>query len=134
MLENRPHTRQRLTDETVAWLTTVSAQGRPSTAPVWFLLDGDSIVVFSRDPSVRVANVMANPWVTLALNSDPRGADIVVVNGSATVDRSIPPVIDHRTYLDKYETVMGEYGWTAGWFTEQYPTAIRIDITSVRGR
>lgn len=135
MLNNKPHTRARLAADTVAWLTTVSAAGVPSTAPVWYMVDGeDSIILYSRDPSVRVRNIAANPNVSLALNSDPHGADIVVVNGTATIDPSIPSVVDNEAYLERYQARLAFHKWTPQWFAENYPAPIRITITSIRGK
>lgn len=36
--------RERLTEESVAWLTTVGRDGTPQPNPVWFLWDGDAEV------------------------------------------------------------------------------------------
>ncbi len=134
MLSNKPHARKRLESDTVAWLTTVSAAGVPSTAPVWYMIDGeDSIILYSRDPSVRVRNIAANPNITLALNSDANGADIVVVNGTAAIDPSIPPVTDNQAYVERYRARLDFHKWTPEWFARNYPAPIRITITSIRG-
>jgi PPOX class probable F420-dependent enzyme len=135
MFPGSDHAKKRLTDDEVGWLTTVSAEGRPSTAPVWFLLEpDDTIVLFSRDPSIRVDNVRANGRVTLALNSDPSGSDIVVVNGVAAIDADCPVATDHDRYLAKYRTRLDGYGWTPEYFAGEYKTPIRIAITSISGR
>lgn len=134
MFPGSDHAKKRLTDDGVGWLTTVGADGRPSTAPVWFLLEpDDAIVVFSRDPSVRVDNVRENDRVTLALNSDPKGGDIVVVNGSAVIDDVYPSASNHDRYLAKYRSSLDANDWTPEWFAGRYPTPIRITITSVNG-
>lgn len=135
MLEGKPHSLNRLRTELVGWLTTVGANGKPSTAPVWFLIeDDDSILVYSRDPSVRVRNIAANPQVTLALNADPLGHDIVVVNGTARIDRSAPPASEHEAFLDKYRTRLDANEWAPEWFAHNYPAAVLIKIGSIRGR
>lgn len=135
MFPGSDHARTRLTDDHVGWLTSVSADGKPSTAPVWFLLEpDDSILVYSLDPSVRTSNIRANPRVTLALNSDPRGSDIVVVNGRAAVDEGAPTASNHPGYITKYRPLLDDYGWTPEWFEGRYRTAIRIVPTSVTGR
>jgi Pyridoxamine 5'-phosphate oxidase len=35
------HAERRLRTEPIVWLTTVRADGRPQSSPVWFLWDGD---------------------------------------------------------------------------------------------
>lgn len=113
-------------------MTTVSGTGVPSTAPVWFLLEPDqTITVFSRDPSIRVRNIRANPRVTLNLDGDGMGGAIVVVNADAEIARG--HAIDHRAFIAKYQPFLDRYGWTAAWFSENYPTALRLRIRSVRG-
>lgn len=135
MFTDKQHSRTRLTDDAVGWLTTVGASGKPSTAPVWFvLLPNDTIVLFSKDPSVRVRNIEANPQVTLALNSDPKGHDVVVVNGSARVDRTLGPASKHEAFLAKYGEALEAYEWTPDWFADNYPAPVVIDIDSIRGQ
>ncbi|MEZ5176399.1 MAG: pyridoxamine 5'-phosphate oxidase family protein [Acidimicrobiia bacterium] len=135
MLNSKPHAQERLRSDTVAWLTTVSGNGVPSTAPVWYMVDGDdSIIIYSRNPSIRVRNIEANPHVTLALNSDPHGADIVVVNGTARIDPSIPSADVNEAYLERYQNRLDFHQWTPTWFAQNYPTPIRMTITSIRSR
>lgn len=135
MWTGKEHTRNRLDVDKVAWLTTVSESGRPSTAPVWFLVEDDmTIIVYSRDPSVRVRNLAANSAVTLALNSDPKGHDIVVLNGDAVVDPSVPGAAENAAFIDKYRSDLEAYEWTPEWFASNYPAPIRITPTAIRGR
>lgn len=125
---------ERLLDEPIAWLTTVSEKGVPSTAPVWFLMeDDDTILVYSKDPSVRVRNIAANEHITLHLEGDGRGGAIVVVNGTAAVDASVGPADEHVAFIRKYQSFLDRYGWTAEYFAENYPRPIRITPGSVRG-
>jgi PPOX class probable F420-dependent enzyme len=125
---------RRLLDEPIGWLTTVNGEGIPSTAPIWFLLeDDDSILVYSKDPSVRVRNLRANPRITLHLEGDGRGGAIVVVNGEATIDDDTPPANDHVGFIAKYQGFLDRYGWTSEYFAAEYPRPIRITIASVRG-
>lgn len=135
MWTDKKHSRTRIEHDEDAWLTTVSSKGVPSTALVWYLLEDDeSILVYSRDPAVRLRNIGSNNQVTLALNSDARGNDSVVVLGSAVVDRSIISVDQNRPYVAKYQGTLDDYGWTPKWFADNYPTPIRIQITSVQGK
>ncbi|MDA2978800.1 MAG: pyridoxamine 5'-phosphate oxidase family protein [Actinomycetota bacterium] len=135
MWTDKTHSRTRIENDEVAWLTTVSSQGVPSTALVWFLLENDeSILVYSRDPSIRLRNIGTNQRVTLALNSDFRGNDSIVVLGSAGIDTSIAPADENLAYVAKYQATLDDYSWTPRWFAENYPTPIRIHITSVHGK
>lgn len=126
-----PRFRSRLESEPIAWLTTVSADGVPSSAPVWFLLrDDDRIVVYSRDPSVRVRNLAENPNVNLHLEGNGRGGDILALVGTAAIDRSLPAADADAAYVAKYRTFLDRNGWSPGWFAEHYPTPIVITVRS----
>ena len=134
MLSKHPIAKRRLSDEPMGWLTTVSREGTPSTAPIWFLLeDDDTISIYSKDPSTRVSNLEANGRVTMHLEGNGLGDDIVVVNAKARIDRTAPPASAHRAFIDKYQAFLDEYGWTPEIFAMGYPTKIRLSVTSVRG-
>ena len=134
MWENAPTAYERVRTEPIGWLTTVSGSGVPSTAPVWFLLEDDtSVLVYSKDPSVRVRNLADNRNITLHLEGDGRGGAIVVMNGVASLDPDAPPFSDHPAFVAKYQSFLDAYGWSPGWFSENYPAPIRVTVTSVRG-
>ena len=134
MWEDAPTAHERVRTEPIGWLTTVSGSGVPSTAPVWFLLEGDtSILIYSKDPSVRVRNLADNEHITLHLEGDGRGGAIVVMNGVASVDPDVPPFSDHQAFVAKYQSFLDAYGWSPEWFSTNYPAPIRMTVTSVRG-
>jgi general stress protein 26 len=64
---------QRLRSETIAWLTTVRADGQAQSSPVWFLWDGESFLVYSQPHVQKVRNLAANPKVSLHLGDDGAG-------------------------------------------------------------
>ncbi len=134
MWSEHPNSQQRFIEEPIAWLTTVSGAGIPSTAPVWFYLEEDgSVTVFSREPSVRTRNMRTNDRVTLHLEGDGRGGAIVVLNGSATIIDDGPAADDHAPFIAKYRSFLDQYGWTPEWFAENYPTRVSIAGRSLRG-
>lgn len=125
---------QRVVDEPIGWLTTVSAAGVPSTAPVWFWLEEDgTILIYSKDPSVRVRNVKENDNVTLHLEGNGTGGAIVVMNGTAVIDGAERRPSEHTAFIAKYQSFLDAYGWSPDDFSRDYPTPIRMTITSVRG-
>ena len=85
MFDERPDIQARLDDELVVWLTTVNAAGQPQTSPVWFLVQDESIVVYSLAQTPRTRNIAANPKVSLNLNSTPSGGDVVIIEGRAEI-------------------------------------------------
>lgn len=126
MFDDRPRASRRLAEEPVAWLTTVSEEGMPQTSPVWFLAEDDTILVYSRDDTARIRNLATNPLVSLNLDGNGRGGDIVVVEGEAAVDPATPPAHDHEAYLAKYGGTIAEYDWTPEGFASDYPVPVRI--------
>lgn len=134
MWTGKSNARKRVATEPIGWLTTVSADGAPSTAPVWFFLEeDDTVTVFSKDPSIRVRNVRDNVRVTLHLEGDGRGGAIVVLNGTAAVVDGAPPADEHGAFVAKYQSFLDQYQWTPQWFAEHYPTALRLTVSSIRG-
>lgn len=117
---------RRLAEEPVAWLTTVRRDGQPQTSPVWFLAREDEILVYSKAGTPRIRNIEGNRRVSLNLDGDGRGGNIVVVEGEAHIDGDLPPSKDMADYQDKYAGLIAGAGWTPESFAEDYPIAIRI--------
>lgn len=132
-MEFTERTRRRLARETVAWFTTVNPKGRPITLPVWFLWNGDTeILIYSLGDAARLGNIRANPNVSFHLDGDKHGGEVVVIEGTATIDRTHPPATEVPEYLDRYRGYFNAYGWTPEWFANKYSTPIRVQIDTVR--
>jgi PPOX class probable F420-dependent enzyme len=132
MFDDRPAVSRRLADEAIAWLTTVSPDGMPQTSPVWFLVEGDSILVYSRGDTARVRNLEGNPLVSLNLDGNGRGGGIVVIEGEAQIDEAAPPAYENPSYLAKYGPMIEGAGWTAVGFAADYPVPMRIRARRLR--
>jgi PPOX class probable F420-dependent enzyme len=126
-----PDASTRLAAERIIWMTTVTTAGQPQAAPVWYVWDGAEFRVWSLD-GFRVANLETNSQVSLHLNDNGRGDDVVIIEGEATIDHSMGPASANPTYVERYQPFVDEYGWTWGWFDANYPVPIRIRPTRVR--
>jgi len=73
MFETRPKVADRLDEEVVAWLTTVRPDGQPQSSIVWFLRDGDDLLIYSQENAGKLRNIAANPKVAFNLRSDEHG-------------------------------------------------------------
>lgn len=122
---------ERLKNDRIGWLTTISPDGTPKTSPIWFLWNTDSILVYSLE-SERVRNIADRPRISLNLDGDGLGGDIVVIEGTASIDNDTPSCVDNPEYLAKYEPVMDDHGWTPEWFAERYCVPIVITPTKYR--
>lgn len=125
------HVVQRLESDLIGWLTTVAPDGTPQVSPIWFHWDGDEFLVYSKE-STRVTNIEGHSKVSLNLDGNGRGGDIVVVEGEARIDRSYRPPPDHPEYVAKYIELMEGYGWTLEYFAQEYPVPVLIRPTRYR--
>jgi len=125
---------RRLREAPIAWLTTVDRAGTPQPVPVWFLWDGDrSVLVYSQEMTPKLRNIRRNPRVSLNLDGNGQGGDIVVVLGEAAVSTNDPPANRIPEYVDKYEEYMDRNGWGPDQFAQLYPVPIRITLRRLRG-
>ncbi|MEX0797050.1 MAG: TIGR03667 family PPOX class F420-dependent oxidoreductase [Acidimicrobiia bacterium] len=122
----------RLEQEPVIWMTTVRSDGQPQTSVVWFLLEDDELLVYSKDGTIRNRSVVANPKVALNLNGDQGGGAVVTMEGTARIDGDAPAPKDNPAYLEKYQSRIADSGWTPEIFSRDYPVAIRIKVDKVR--
>jgi len=124
---------RRLGDATVAWLTLVDPTGTPQPAPIWFLWDGESALMYSDHRAKRLSHLRANPRVALHLDGDGGGGDIIVLTGEVEEAPDVPPVQKNPAYLAKYgERITGGWG-SAETFAETYSVPLRIRPRRVRG-
>jgi PPOX class probable F420-dependent enzyme len=126
------HALERLRSDRIGWLTTVTADGQPQTFPIWFLWDDGELLIYSDRRAKRNANIGLNPRVSLHLNDDGSGGDIVIVEGEARIDDATPQVPDHPGYLAKYGDWIYEHLTSPEEMATVYNVPIRIRPT--RGR
>jgi PPOX class probable F420-dependent enzyme len=124
---------ERLEQEAILWLTTVTVDGQPQASPVWFLWADGEILLYSRADTPRPANVRRNPRVAANLDGNGRGGDIVSIEGRARIVRdTVGPADVPPAYTDKYGALIAAEGWTLESFLADYPVEIRIQPTRVR--
>ena len=124
---------RRLEQDEVIWLTTVRADGLPQPSPVWFLWNGETMLIYSQPNTPKLRNIAGNPKVSLNLNSNETGGDIVVVSGTAVVDEHPTPAADVPEYLAKYRSAIVRMGADPDQFMQSYSVAIRVTLAKLRG-
>lgn len=124
---------RRLHEERLAWLTTVDAAGTPQPVPIWFLWDGDdSILLYSKPDTPKLRAIDRNPRVSVHLDGNGQGGDIVVATGEASVSDD-PPAHDLPAYVDKYAALIERNRWTPEQFAADYSVPIRVRVRRIRG-
>ena len=101
--------------------------------PVWFVWDGEETVSMYSQPGARARNLESNPHVTLNFPGDGKGGDIVVLSGTATIDRDAPPTNENQAYLAKYGEHIARIGHTPESFAKHYCLPVTIRIERLRG-
>lgn len=113
------------------WMTTVSPQGQPQTSPVWFWWDGETVLVFSMPRSPKVANIRANPRVSLNLDGNGQGGDIVSIEGTAELFED-QPLTEFPEYVRRYMEKLDAMGYEPDSFAHAYSMGIRVIPTRFR--
>lgn len=124
---------RRLEEETIAWLTTVSADGTPLPSPIWFLWDGTEALIYSKPDQPKLRNIARSPRVAFHFDGDGQGGNIVVFRGDARIDVTAPPADQVSAYLAKYRTPIDRIGMTPASFAREYSVAIRVVLGQPRG-
>jgi PPOX class probable F420-dependent enzyme len=68
-----------------AKLASVRADGRPHIAPVWFDMDGDTIVFTTWHTTVKAANIRRDPRVSLCVDDETPPFAYALVEGLASL-------------------------------------------------
>lgn len=122
-----------LTSEYVIWLTTVGSDLTPQPRPVWFVPDGDDVLIYSQPKTSKVAHIRQHPRVALHFNTDREGGEpVMVLTGTASLEAG-PPANENAAYIKKYKAGMAELDMTPEKFTVGYAQPIRVTITGMRG-
>ncbi len=86
------------------WVTTVRADGRPSSSPVWGLWLGDAFWFSCAANSRKARNLARNPACTVTTE---RADEAVIIEGTAAPVRGRANVMGFvRAYKKKYDWVM----------------------------
>jgi PPOX class probable F420-dependent enzyme len=133
LFDDHPEIRARLKDETVAWLTTVNPAGQPQPSVVWYVIEDDHFVVYSKDDTPRLRNIGADARVALHLNSDRDGDDLLIFEGVAEViGIAVPPSAD-PAYAAKYEQHLPRWDFSWESYDAGFPVRIHVRPTRLRG-
>lgn len=131
LLTDSDNLRDILDRDLIGFLTAVNGDGQPQASPVWYLRDGDTLVIYNRPGTPRLAGIASNPRVAFNLRGDLRASGAVTMEGVAVVG-DLPPATDFPGYVEKYGGEIERLGWTPESFSEGYSVGLRITVTRLR--
>jgi PPOX class probable F420-dependent enzyme len=88
----------------IARLATIGADGYPHNVPLWYLLEGDDILIISDRKARKVQNALARPQAAIAIGGDPGDEDSTgyMIRGDVTIEEDADKAVTRRmTY--RYE-------------------------------
>jgi PPOX class probable F420-dependent enzyme len=124
--------REHLATDVVAWLTTVAGDGTPQSSAISFLWDGPTIFFYSQPDTPKLRNLARSPRVSFNLRSDDHADHLLVIEGDAAVDSSIPPSDVHAAYRVKYAAPLAHWGMDEAETARSFSVPVRITPTRVR--
>lgn len=66
-------------------LATVRKDGRPHVVPIWFTLDGDTIIFTTGEHTVKAASIRRDPRICLCVDDETPPYAYIMVEGTATL-------------------------------------------------
>lgn len=124
--------REHLETDVVAWLTTVAPDGRPQSSVISFLYEAGTILFYSEPDTPKLRNLAHSPQVSFHLQSDPYGDHYLVIEGTASIDRSVPPSDQHPAYHAKYLEPHAHWGLEVADVARDFSVPLRITPSRVR--
>src|SRR2546430_14166396 len=82
-----------------AKVATVGADRRPHVVPVWFVLDGDTVVFTTGERSAKALHMQRNPRVALCVDDETPPYAFVLIEGTAETSPNLPDLLDWTTRI-----------------------------------
>lgn len=82
-----------------ASLATVRADGRPHVAPIWFDLDGETLVFTTGEDTVKARNMGRDPRVSLCTDDEDPPFHFVLLEGTADLASGDPELLYWATRI-----------------------------------
>lgn len=70
----------------LARISTIDPEGYPHTVPVWFMLDGDEIVITSVRNTRKIGYIQANPKGAIVIGGEPADGGGYLIKGDFAVE------------------------------------------------
>ncbi len=80
-------------------LATIRRDGRPHVVPIWFVLDGDEVLLTTGADTVKGRNILRDPRVCLCVDDEDPPFAYVMVEGEAEVTEDPDELLRWATRL-----------------------------------
>jgi PPOX class probable F420-dependent enzyme len=122
-----------LETEPVVWLSSIRTDGAPHLVPVWFVWDGEAIVIRSKPEARKVHNLRHDPRAMLALGDADDDFDVGLLEATASVVDGAAPAPLPAPFLAKYRGRIAALGLTPDEFAATYSATIRLTPAKALG-
>ena len=68
-------------------IATVRKDGRPHVVPIWFVLDGNTLIFNTGETSVKALNMRRDARVTICVDDETVPYGFIIVEGTATLEK-----------------------------------------------
>src|SRR5260370_28230568 len=82
-----------------AKVATAAKNGQPHVVPVWFVLDGDTIVFTMGDTSAKARHIARDPRIALCVDDERPPFSFVMVEGTAQTSPNPPEMLAWATRI-----------------------------------
>ncbi len=80
-------------------LATTRADGRPHVVPIWFVLDGDTLVFVTGSTSVKGRNLQRDPRVCITVDDQQPPYSFVMVEGTVSLSSDMDEMLHWATQI-----------------------------------
>ena len=87
----------------IARFATLSPDGYPHNVPVWFMLEGDDVLLISDRKIRKVKNALRHPKGTVTIGGDISDGAGYMIQGELTIEEDPNKAVTHRM-IDRYES------------------------------
>ncbi len=116
-----------------AVITTVRKNGQPSSSIVAYARDGDTLVVSTTAPTLKVRTLERDPRVTVTVFNDAAPFNFVTVEGRAEIEREGLEGATHLVFENIKGSGFTEPGDLPAWLEAQKRVIVRIYAKRVSG-
>jgi PPOX class probable F420-dependent enzyme len=80
-------------------LATVGKDGRPHVVPIWFILDGDTIIFMMGETSAKARHIERDPRIALCVDDQQPPYSFVMIEGTVTTAPNPPEMLEWSTRI-----------------------------------